>query len=280
MAADVPMRTSFRTLRERGWIPRAGALMAGIGPEGPIELPIGKLFPAVLLGAPETGKSFALRWLAAQAALIGCDVTIWNPKGWLDFEVGGDVAAAEKPSRVRALTHTQADGITASARSLAATLARREEGETGRPHVLFVDEWGYTARMGRTVRRVVSRLLWAGQAHGMHVALAGFRVRPEEFDPWIESLADEDRRQGWTPRQIPSLIATWWLFTLGSYAEEAAAVVPLDARTLTAARIGLSRGMAHFVRAPQPDQGTVDPVRLQIPETRAADIDSALASGA
>ena len=79
----MPETRTFADLRTHGWRPFPECLTAGFVGALPLIGRFAQVFPALIIGRRSAGKTVLLRFLAAQAALHGINLVLWDCAGHL-----------------------------------------------------------------------------------------------------------------------------------------------------------------------------------------------------
>ena len=172
----MPETRTFADLRARGWRPFPECLTAGFVGALPLIGRFAQVFPALVVGRRSAGKTVLLRFLAAQAALHGINLVVWDCAGRL---LDGRAAAGA----TIASTWPEIDTL---AGVLDAELSARQQGHVrgGPPMVLIVDDWPDIAVHCPQARRTVTRLITSGASLDLYIALAGCLLAANDFEPW------------------------------------------------------------------------------------------------
>lgn len=245
---NMPETRTFADLRTHGWRPFPECLTAGFVGALPLIGRFAQVFPALIIGRRSAGKTVLLRFLAAQAALHGINLVLWDCAGHL---LDGRATAGA----TIASTWPEIDTL---AGVLDAELSARQQGHVrgGPPILLVVDDWPELAANCPRARRTVARLITSGASLDLYIVLAGCLLAADDFERWALS-----------GRSLVERAAARYCLAAGPRAAMSAGLAPSmwDRPAL------LAPGQALFC---QPD---ASPVPISIPLTFPGDLADALA---
>src|SRR6266545_2835890 len=175
----MPETRTFADLRARGWRPFPECLTTGFVGALPLIGRFAQVFPALVVGRRGAGKTVVLRFLAAQAALHGIDLVLWDSAGQL----------LDRRTNAAATIASTWPEIDTLAGALDAELSARQQGRVrgGPPIVLIVDDWPDLVAHCPEARRAVARLIASGASRGCYIALGGCLLAANDFEPWALS---------------------------------------------------------------------------------------------